>query len=29
LAQVGLTPRMAEAYEMELADLPAKVSQKG
>ena len=29
LAQVGLTPRMVEAYEMELADLPDKVSQKG
>ncbi len=29
LEKVGLTPRMAEAYEMELADLPAKVSQKG
>jgi oxalate decarboxylase/phosphoglucose isomerase-like protein (cupin superfamily) len=29
LARVGLTPRMAEAYENELADLPPKVSQKG
>ena len=28
-AQIGLTPRMVEAYEMELADLPDKVSQKG
>ncbi len=28
LAQVGLTPRMAEAYEQELADLPTPVSQK-
>ena len=28
LSQVGLQPRMAEAYEAELADLPPKLSQK-